>query len=140
MISRRLAVHTLLLPWLLAACAGQPHRGPSTRTGPTGDIGRAGGTEPTPGIGIEACDRYLASYRTCHRAAGIFPPGQIEPHYREMRSSLLRDSLDPHIRPQLATRCEVLTRSLREALDGKSCATDSSQVTAPRRNGEDDRS
>lgn len=133
MTSRRLAVHALLLPLILAACAGEPHHGSSARTGPAGSSGYLGGAEPPLDTGISACDRYLDSYRACHRAAGIFPPDQIELHYREMRSSLLRDSLDPRIRPQLVTRCEVLTRTLREALDGKSCGTDASQVTAPRR-------
>jgi hypothetical protein len=74
--------------------------------------------------GIAACDDYLASYRACHRAAQIYPPDQIEMRYEMMRHSLLRDSLDPNIRPQLAERCNALAGSLRQALHGKSCAAE----------------
>lgn len=72
--------------------------------------------------GIAACDDYLASYRACHRAAQIYPPDQIQMRYEMMRHSLLKDSLDPNIRPQLAERCNALAASLRQALHGKSCA------------------
>ncbi len=72
--------------------------------------------------GIPACDDYLASYMACHRAANIFVvPGQLQSHYNEMRTSLLRDSQDPDIRPQLAARCNSLASQLRDALHGKSC-------------------
>jgi len=72
--------------------------------------------------GIPACDDYLASYMACHRAANIFvAPGQLQSHYNEMRTGLLRDSQDPDIRPQLAARCNSLASQLRDALHGKSC-------------------
>jgi len=71
--------------------------------------------------GIAACDDYLSSYIACHRAAAIFPPEQLPSRYRMMRNSLLRDSLNPDMRPQLATRCNSLARQLRQALHGKSC-------------------
>lgn len=71
--------------------------------------------------GIAACEDYLASYRACHRAAGIYAPDQIESHYQQMRQSLLRDSLKPEIRPQLAARCNSLAGTLRQALHGKAC-------------------
>ena len=71
--------------------------------------------------GIAACDDYLSSYIACHRAAAIFPPDQLPSRYRMMRNSLLRDSLNPDMRPQLATRCNSLARQLRQALHGKSC-------------------
>ncbi|MDE2155777.1 MAG: hypothetical protein KGJ32_07800 [Xanthomonadaceae bacterium] len=71
--------------------------------------------------GIAACDDYLSSYIACHRAAGIFTPDQLPERYQTMRNSLLRDSLNPDMRPQLATRCNSLARQLREALHGKSC-------------------
>ena len=38
-----------------------------------------------------------------------------------MSTSLLRDSQDPDIRPQLAARCNSLASQLRQALHGKSC-------------------
>lgn len=123
MTHRRLVLLAFGLSALLAGCAGQPHRKPAAGAGA---IGRPGVTQhQAPALpsrtGIAACDDYLASYRACHRAAGIFAPDQVEPRYREMRQSLLRDSIDPHIRPQLATRCNALARSMREALHGRSC-------------------
>lgn len=71
--------------------------------------------------GIAACDDYLSSYMACHRAANIFAPGQLQSRYDAMRTSLLRDSQDPDIRPQLAARCNSLASQLRDALHGKSC-------------------
>ncbi|HEY0198937.1 MAG TPA: hypothetical protein VGC19_10420 [Rhodanobacter sp.] len=71
--------------------------------------------------GIAACDDYLSSYLACHRAAGIYTPGQLPARYDAMRTSLLRDSLDPDIRPQLAARCNSLASTLRDALHGKAC-------------------
>lgn len=72
--------------------------------------------------GIAACDDYLSSYLACHRAAAIYAPDQLQSRYEAMRSSLLRDSKDPQIRPQLAARCNSLASQLRQALHGKSCA------------------
>lgn len=71
--------------------------------------------------GIPACDNYLSSYVACHRAAGIYKPDQIQGRYEAMRTSLLRDSENPDIRPQLAARCNSLASQLRQALHGKSC-------------------
>lgn len=72
--------------------------------------------------GIPACDDYLSSYMACHRAAGIFRPEDLPNRYQAMRTSLLLDSENPDIRPQLAARCNSLASTLREALHGKSCA------------------
>jgi hypothetical protein len=71
--------------------------------------------------GIPACDDYLASYIACHRAAAIYQADQIQGRYEAMRTSLLRDSQNPSIRPNLAARCNSLASQLREALHGKSC-------------------
>ena len=71
--------------------------------------------------GIPACDDYLSSYVACHRAAAIYKPDQIQGRYEAMRTSLLRDSQDPEIRPQLTARCNSLASQLRQALHGKSC-------------------
>ncbi len=71
--------------------------------------------------GIAACDDYLSSYIACHRAAAIYAPDQIEYRYQAMRTSLLRDSQKPDVRPQLAARCNSLATQLRQALHGKSC-------------------
>jgi hypothetical protein len=87
--------------------------------------------KPLPdSTGIPACDDYLASYVACHRAAAIYPPDQIEPRYQTMRTSLLTDSLDPAIRPQLGARCTSLALVLRQSLHGKSCATISPSTAA----------
>jgi hypothetical protein len=72
--------------------------------------------------GVAACDDYLSSYLACHKAAAIYTPDQLQPHYEAMRTSLLRDSQNPDIRPQLESRCNSLATQLREALHGKSCA------------------
>jgi major membrane immunogen (membrane-anchored lipoprotein) len=72
--------------------------------------------------GIPACDDYLSSYLACHRAAAIYAPNQLQSRYEAMRTSLLRDSENPDIRPQLAARCNSLATQLRQALHGKSCA------------------
>lgn len=73
--------------------------------------------------GVPACDNYLSSYIACHQAAGIYAPDQIEGRYEAMRESLLRDSMNPDIRPQLGNRCTSLANQLHQALHGKSCAT-----------------
>lgn len=78
-------------------------------------------TELPDTTGVPACDDYLSSYKACHRAAGIYAPSQLESRYQAMRTSLLRDSLDPDIRPQLSARCNSLASQLRQALHGKSC-------------------
>lgn len=72
--------------------------------------------------GIAACDDYLSSYLACHRAAAIYAPDQLQSRYEAMRTSLLRDSQNPDIRPQLSARCNSLASQLRQALHGKSCA------------------
>jgi hypothetical protein len=98
---------------LLAACSRQPVRHGAAA---------AGGRAATPVLtGIPACDAYLSTYLACHRAAGIFPPGQLQGRYEAMRDSLLHDARDPAIRPQLAHRCAWLADGLRDALHGKSC-------------------
>jgi hypothetical protein len=86
--------------------------------------------------GIPACDDYLASYVACHRAAAIYKPDQIQSHYEAMRSSLLRDSQDAQIRPNLAARCNSLASQLRQALHGKSC--DSAPAAAGSKAGDGD--
>ncbi len=115
---------------LLGGCAGSPH-GKPTRTSAGQARAARDRHQPAPlpaHTGIAACDDYLSSYRACHRAAGIFAPGQIEPRYQEMRRSLLRDSMDPDIRPVLAARCNALARSLRQALHGRPCEATSTST------------
>lgn len=102
---------------LLAGCSRQPvrHGVAPSATG--------GATALPNSTGIAICDDYLASYLACHRAAGIFSPNQLQNRYEAMRESLLRDSQDPQVRPQLANRCNMLASQLRDVLHGRSCNT-----------------
>lgn len=89
----------------------------AARTATTGKNG------PLPeSTGIAACDEYLASYKSCHLAAGVFAPDQIDSRYDMMRTSLLRQSQDPDMRDQLSNRCASLASQLKDALHGKTCA------------------
>jgi hypothetical protein len=122
MTSRYRPALALTAFWLLAGCAGGTGR-TQARTqgaGPVAAPAAAGTAEAR--TGIAACDDYLASYRACHRAAGIFPPDQLDGHYRSMRDSLLDAARDPRSRPLLGQRCRLLARQLGEALHGASCA------------------
>jgi hypothetical protein len=93
--------------------------GAKTQSGATA----AAASGPLPNsTGIAACDEYLASYKSCHLAAGVFARDQIEPRYEMMRTSLLRQSQDPDMRDQLQNRCVSLASQLKDALHGKSCA------------------
>jgi hypothetical protein len=97
---------------LLAGCAQRP----VSRTPPISKTAK-----PTGVTGIAVCDEYLSSYLACHRAAGLYPPDQLPSRYASMRSILLSDSADPHIRPQLAARCQSLSNQLQQTLQGRSC-------------------
>jgi hypothetical protein len=79
-----------------------------------------------PATGISACDNYLSTYLSCHRAAGIYPPDQLQRHYTAMRDDLLSSAHDPMVRPLLAQRCMVMIRQLSTVLNGRSC-----QAAAP---------
>lgn len=124
---------------LLAGCAQHENarstRPAATTTSTTSTTPRARAapaparSETAPGeasqpdkTGIPVCDDYLSSYLACHRAAAIYAPSQLQSRYEAMRTSLLRDSKNPDIRPQLGARCNSLASQLREALHGKSCA------------------
>ncbi|WP_430389009.1 hypothetical protein [Dyella sp. 20L07] len=92
--------------------------------------GKPAGKPLPANTGIPACDDYLSSYVACHRAAAVYAPDQIQSHYESMRDSLLRDSQDPNVRPQLGARCTSLALQLRQALHGKSCAPISPATTS----------
>ena len=139
-VASRLVPFSMLAGLLLAGCAHQP----AARSGDTASNAHSATTTPETGsvrphpavaarsapriasklpeqTGIPACDDYLASYMACHRAAQIFTPDQLPARYEAMRTSLLRDSMNPDIRPQLAARCNSLATQLRQALHGKAC-------------------
>jgi len=90
--------------------AAKPAAPSETRPAPPGEI-----------VGVASCDQYLSTYKACHRAAGIYPPDQIDAHYEAMRDSLLRDARDPAKRATLDNRCRALSKLLTDALHGKSC-------------------
>jgi hypothetical protein len=142
--SARLALLALIAGLTVAGCADKPARhtttASSTHTTAAGASSRSSGTtKPRPTApaqseassslpaktGIAACDDYLASYVACHRAAGIYAPDQIESRYDQMRHSLIEDSQDPDMRPQLGTRCVALANQLHQVLHGKSCSSGS---------------
>jgi len=120
------ARETTTMPSPSAAVGNTCH--PSRTSSSRNEAGNASGDETTTvaGLpeqtGIAACDDYLSSYIACHRAGAIYPPDQLQSRYEAMRTSLLRDSQNPEIRPQLAARCNSLASLLRQALHGKSCA------------------
>lgn len=136
----RLALSSLIASLLLAGCAHQqpaaptapvatrhtetvssaPHRRPHQDKAVSDQV--AADTSLPDHTGIAACDDYLSSYLACHRAAAIYSPEQLPIRYQAMRTSLLRDSKNPDVRPQLAARCNSLATQLRQALHGKSCA------------------
>jgi hypothetical protein len=145
----RSTLATLIAGLLLASCAHQPAPKTTAASATTSATavtttksGTAAGTSvqhvhhaaPANGhitvekenlperTGIPVCDDYLSSYMACHAAAAIFTPDQLPARYQAMRTSLLLDSENPDIRPQLAARCNSLATQLREALHGKSCA------------------
>lgn len=133
---------TMVAGLLLAGCAKHSTTRPTpplttsstTPSSSTSRHGQATTSSADDGLpdrtGIAACDDYLSSYLACHRAAKIFAPDQLQARYEAMRTTLLRDSQNPDIRPQLAERCNSLARSLRQALHGKPCATDPAPATS----------
>ena len=150
-ISPRMALAvTMFAGLLLAGCAEHPTTRPQARSTTTPTTAARPSTtrnhtQRTPEVsdnsatsdtnlpdrtGIAACDDYLSSYLACHQAAHIFAPDQLQSRYEAMRTSLLRDSKNPDIRPQLSERCNSLARSLRQALHGKPCATNPAPATS----------
>lgn len=132
MSPRSIAFACLALSVLaLAGCAGHPARPnpkqssaqarAAARGHATREKKQEAGTRLPSRTGIPACDDYLASYKACHRAAHIFSKGSLEKHYEMMRTSLLRQSMNPKTRKILPERCRSLAKLLHEALHGKSC-------------------
>jgi hypothetical protein len=78
--------------------------------------------------GIPACDAYLNSYLTCHRAAGTYNDATLQTHYQAMTQSLQHDAKDPLVRPYLNDRCMGLTQQMTAALNGRSCSTQSAPM------------
>ena len=87
----------------------------------TGSVTSSGGSPLPTSTGIPSCDDYLASYMSCHAAAGVYSPDQLQSRYQEMRTSLLQDSVDPTKRPLMGARCTSLAKQMRDTLQGKAC-------------------
>ena len=138
--SRSILSLSMAAALMLSACATHPEHGPEAtqaapapvpETKPAPVIPRHASkpaeqpadTPAPPGemVGVASCDQYLSTYKACHRAAGIYPPDQIDSHYELMRSGLLRDARDPSKRGTLDQRCRALSKLLTDALHGKSC-------------------
>lgn len=111
----RLALLALGGSLILSACASTPGHGAGATPAGTPAVTVAAST------GIASCDDYLSSYLACHRAAHIYPPGQLDSRYQNMRDSLLQQAQDPAVRPQLGERCKQLTAQLQTTLAGKPC-------------------
>lgn len=127
---RHLLMLALPLVMLAAGCTQQSTTkpaapAPETHTSTTHQAPPPSTSNQTSALpdktGIPACDDYLASYKGCHRAAGIYAPDTIDKHYQEMRDTLLRESQDPSKRSVLTARCESMANMLKDALHGKSC-------------------
>ena len=157
-VPTRLIPFSLLAGLLLAGCAHQPPTRTSntsttiTSSTPSPSRAATGAATESRGVrrehpidsqsqvsadtslpdttGIASCDDYLSSYMVCHRAAQIFAPDQLPARYQAMRTSLLRDSRNPDIRPQLAARCNSLATQLRQALHGKACQVEPATATS----------
>lgn len=108
----------LLLPILLGGCLVLGACAGPRRTAAPATVVQPATTAVT---GIPDCDRYLASYLACHRAAGIFPADQLATRYADMRRSLLDAATDPQARNYVGARCRVLTTQLEQALAGRPC-------------------
>lgn len=133
---RRAFAFSLFCIVTLAGCASHPQKvqppKPATSAAhpaPSAPVVSPAGATPSEQlppapdgmIGVASCDQYLSTYKACHRAAGIFAPGQLEARYQSMRNGLLRDARDPVKRAALDQRCQALARQLQDALHGKSC-------------------
>lgn len=72
-------------------------------------------------VGVEACDDYLESYRSCHRVVGIYAPETIEGRYEQLRARLVEQGRDPANHDALRLQCESLGADLKTTLDGRDC-------------------
>ena len=82
---------------------------------------------PSPGfeddelVGVEACDDYLESYRSCHRVIGMYAPDTIEGRYGQLRARLVERGRDPAQHDALRLQCESLASDMKTTLDGRDC-------------------
>ena len=72
-------------------------------------------------VGVEACDDYLESYRSCHRVIGIYAPDSIEGRYSQLRARLVEQGRDPAQHDALRLQCESLGADMKTTLDGRDC-------------------
>lgn len=132
---------------LLAGCAGDPTRSDAAAEPPVAAVEPAPApkaaepvreTSPAPAparmevrddpappvdeiTGIVACDDYLATYVSCHRAIGTYEPDSLQSRYDALRASLIKDSRDPALRTDLEARCNNLAQMMKDALKEREC-------------------
>lgn len=137
------AIAVAIVLGLMVGCAGDPSRSepePATRVEPMSPPAMAEPVaeqadasvrleprrEDAPALaestGIVACDDYLASYLSCHRVIGTYDAANLEDRYEKLRLSLLEESRDPELVPELQTRCTNLAGLMKDALKGRACA------------------
>jgi hypothetical protein len=102
--------------------APAPKRAPSDASAP------ADSSLPPPApvaddelVGVESCDDYLETYRSCHRVIAMYPPDSIEERFQTLRARLVENARDPAKHDGLALQCESLARDMETALDGRDC-------------------
>jgi hypothetical protein len=101
-----------------ATAATAPKRAPIDATTTPAPAPLAGDDEL---VGVESCDDYLETYRSCHRALGMYPPETIDARFQELRSSFVARAADPSTHDSLSKQCESLAEDMETALDGKDC-------------------
>lgn len=94
---------------------------PSTTPAPTAPALPAPDVGDDELVGVEACDDYLESYRSCHRVAAIYPPETIDGRYEQLRARLVAEGRDPANHEGLRLQCESLGADLKTTLDGRDC-------------------
>ena len=103
-----------------AAPAPAPKRAPATvdtRPAPAPDAPIADDEL----VGIEACDDYLETYRSCHRVLQMYPADSIEGRFQTLRARLVEQAADPAAHDGLRQQCDSLAADMKTALDGRDC-------------------
>lgn len=107
-----------------------PAAAPAPRAAPAPKRAPAAPTAATPApapladdelVGVEACDDYLESYRSCHRVLGMYPADSLESRYRTLRARFVEQAVDPATHESLKLQCESLAKDMSTALDGRDC-------------------
>jgi hypothetical protein len=71
--------------------------------------------------GIEVCDEYLATYKSCHSVIGAYPVESLDERLSQLRATWQERAGDPAQLEALTAQCQNLTDTMKEALDGRDC-------------------